>query len=59
MFIFSTNRLKRKTDIVGAFKCDPLYLKHKNEDSGTVALFDGVFPVQLKSLCDEMASLPL
>lgn len=36
VFTLSMNRLKRKRDIVGAFKCDPTYLKHKNEDSGTV-----------------------
>ncbi|XP_075868606.1 aromatic-L-amino-acid decarboxylase-like [Nelusetta ayraudi] len=28
--------LKRKADVVGAFKCDPLYLKHKNQDSEIV-----------------------
>lgn len=36
MFSLSLYRVKRKTDLVGAFKCDPLYLKHKNEDSGKV-----------------------
>lgn len=42
VFTLLPNRLKRKADIVGAFKCDPLYLKHNNQDSGTFVLLEGI-----------------
>lgn len=42
VFTLSTHRVKRKADLVGAFKCDPLYLKHKNQGSGTVSLLEGI-----------------
>uniref|UniRef100_A0A665U8V9 Aromatic-L-amino-acid decarboxylase n=1 Tax=Echeneis naucrates TaxID=173247 RepID=A0A665U8V9_ECHNA len=37
-FCLSTpvNRVKKRTDIIGAFKMDPLYLKHENQESGLV-----------------------
>uniref|UniRef100_A0A665U863 Aromatic-L-amino-acid decarboxylase n=1 Tax=Echeneis naucrates TaxID=173247 RepID=A0A665U863_ECHNA len=37
-FCLSTpvNRVKKRTDIIGAFKMDPLYLKHENQESGGV-----------------------
>lgn len=28
------HRVKERVDIIGAFKLDPLYLKHKNQESG-------------------------
>lgn len=28
------NRVKNRADIIGAFKVDPLYLKHENQESG-------------------------
>lgn len=30
-------RVKRRADIIGAFKMDPLYLKHDHQDSGISA----------------------
>lgn len=33
--LFSQTRVKKRTDLIGAFKLDPLYLKHGHQDSGT------------------------
>lgn len=34
-FIFLlVNRVKKRADIIGAFKMEPLYLKHENQESG-------------------------
>ena len=30
------NRVKKRADIIGAFKFEPLYLKHENQESGRV-----------------------
>lgn len=30
------NRVKKRQDIIGAFKVEPLYLKHENQESGRV-----------------------
>ncbi|KAI4898071.1 hypothetical protein NFI96_018073 [Prochilodus magdalenae] len=36
-FDCSTMWVKNRTDIIGAFKMDPLYLKHDHQESGTVS----------------------
>ncbi|XP_030886943.1 aromatic-L-amino-acid decarboxylase [Leptonychotes weddellii] len=32
----SQSRVKKRTDLIGAFKLDPLYLKHGHQDSGLI-----------------------
>ena len=34
--VFSQTRVKKRTDLTGAFKLDPVYLKHSHQDSGTL-----------------------
>lgn len=33
LFLF-VDRVKERADIIGAFKMEPLYLKHENQESG-------------------------
>ncbi len=37
-FCLSTpiDRVKKRVDMIGAFKMEPLYLKHENQESGRV-----------------------
>uniref|UniRef100_A0A3P8VPW4 Aromatic-L-amino-acid decarboxylase n=1 Tax=Cynoglossus semilaevis TaxID=244447 RepID=A0A3P8VPW4_CYNSE len=35
-FFLLVNRVKNRADLIGAFKVDPLYLKHENQESGLV-----------------------
>uniref|UniRef100_A0A8B9KFF8 Aromatic-L-amino-acid decarboxylase n=1 Tax=Astyanax mexicanus TaxID=7994 RepID=A0A8B9KFF8_ASTMX len=46
-FDCSTMWVKNRSDIIGAFKMDPLYLKHDHQESGTVLI------------CTNTASVPL
>uniref|UniRef100_A0A8B9KH63 Aromatic-L-amino-acid decarboxylase n=1 Tax=Astyanax mexicanus TaxID=7994 RepID=A0A8B9KH63_ASTMX len=39
-FDCSTMWVKNRSDIIGAFKMDPLYLKHDHQESGTVLISD-------------------
>lgn len=38
MFSLIIDRVKERTDIIGAFKMEPLYLKHENQESGRVKI---------------------
>lgn len=35
---FTVNRVKKREDIIGAFRLDPIYLRHENQQSGTVII---------------------
>lgn len=40
--------MKKRTDLTGAFKLDPVYLKHSHQDSGEpLALLSPVIPSEL------------
>lgn len=35
-------RVRNRADLIGAFKMEPLYLKHENQESGTVEPHDSL-----------------
>lgn len=41
---FIVNRVKKREDIIGTFRLDPVYLRHENQHSGTVIFLKGVPP---------------
>lgn len=41
---FVVNRVKKREDIIGAFRLDPIYLRHENQHSGTVIFPKGALP---------------
>lgn len=42
---FTVNRVKKRTDIIGAFKMEPLYLKHENQESGRVFFWTKIISI--------------
>lgn len=43
--------MKKRTDLTGAFKLDPVYLKHSHQDSGKpLALLSAVVPIRAASM---------
>lgn len=41
---FIVNRVKKREDIIGAFRLDPVYLRHESQHSGTVIFPEGALP---------------
>lgn len=50
------NRVKNRADIIGAFKVDPLYLKHENQESGKISSLQSTFEITITGNISRLSS---